>query len=924
MAAEFTSCVEYGLGLSKRVFYGKESVPNPSEMKRSSKSYFPEAPMVYAVVSDPEIVDNPDIPSYQPYVHGLCQPPALIPLHMHGIGMEIEVYLDTAFVTVSGTWRVHCVSAAKRCECRVAVPMGEQGSLLGVESEAAGRSYRTQLIAAEDPRNVEKVGQDGYFLKRQAYTLKVPQVDGGSLLSFKIRWSQKLLYHDGHFSLSVPFRFPAYVNPVGRKISKREKILLNVNVGTNIDLSWKSTSHPLKEVRRQSGRLSFSYEAEVQSWSSAAFSFSYTVHTNDLYGGVFLQSPTLRDFDDREMFYFYLMPRNTQIRRVFKRQVIFIVDMSRSMLGDPLENAKNALLASLSNLNREDTFNIIAFNEGVHLFSSSMELATNEAMLKAKNWVDANLNANGGTNILLPLREAMILLAKTVDSLPFIFLVTDGAVENEREICTFMKGYASAGSVCPRISTLGIGLYCNHYFLQMLAQIGKGYYDAAYDSESIDYKMQRLFTSASSVILANITVDALDSLDSLERYPSHIPDLSSGSPLIMSGRYEGSFPDSIKVRGTLADMSNFVIDLKVQRSKDIPLDQVLARRHIDMLTAHAWLLGSKELEEKVSKLSKQTGVPSEYTCMILLLTNEGKKAPESVMIQEVYNKITQRKKPESNNQKVIILGNLGFGFGNLTATVQNKAPGSEEEKPADATEMLVNAASNCCSRVLDRVCCMCFIRTCSHMNNQCAIVLTQVCTALACIDESTAGFDHKMLPRVVSIVSNFLLIGFVVSLSLPCRSDATAEKEMTLAIIKPDGLYDNYTDKIKNAISDSGFRILNERLVQLDEDAAMSFYAEHSSRSFFSDLVRYMTSGPVLIMVLEKENAVADWRTLIGPTDASKAKITHPNSIRAMCGKDLQRNCVHGSDSLQSAQREISFFFKEKSPGSGSMGHDEL
>lgn len=98
-----------------------------------------------------------------------------------------------------------------------------------------------------------------------------------------------------------------------------------------------------------------------------------------------------------------------------------------------------------------------------------------------------------------------------------------------------------------------------------------------------------------------------------------------------------------------------------------------------------------------------------------------------------------------------------------------------------------------------------------------------------------------MLPRVVSFVSNFLLIGFVVSLSLPCRSDATAEKEMTLAIIKPDGLYDNYTDKIKNAISDSGFRILNERLVQLDEDAAMSFYAEHSSRSFFSDLVRYMT-----------------------------------------------------------------------------------
>ncbi|GMQ08111.1 hypothetical protein CsSME_00051993 [Camellia sinensis var. sinensis] len=72
-------------------------------------------------------------------------------------------------------------------------------------------------------------------------------------------------------------------------------------------------------------------------------------------------------------------------------------------------------------------------------------------------------------------------------------------------------------------------------------------------------------------------------------------------------------------------------------------------------------------------------------------------------------------------------------------------------------------------------------------------------------------------------------------------------------------------------------------------------------------------SGPVLIMVLEKVNAVADWRAMIGPTDARKAKVTHPNSIRAMCGLDSQTNCVHGSDSSESAAREISFFFKEAS-----------
>ncbi|KAM7253633.1 hypothetical protein ACFE04_021787 [Oxalis oulophora] len=140
------------------------------------------------------------------------------------------------------------------------------------------------------------------------------------------------------------------------------------------------------------------------------------------------------------------------------------------------------------------------------------------------------------------------------------------------------------------------------------------------------------------------------------------------------------------------------------------------------------------------------------------------------------------------------------------------------------------------------------------------------------------------------------------------------EEEKTLAMIKPDGFRGNYTDGVKRVILESGFVILKEKVVTLDEDTAAKFYAEHSSRSFFTNLIKYMTSGPVLVMVLQKKNAVADWRVLIGPTDARKAKITHPDSIRAMCGVDSEKNCAHGSDSFQSAQREISFFFEGSSP----------
>lgn len=132
MAEELSRSVQSGLKLSKRIYYGKDrsvSAPVAAVMERSSsvsETLLPTGPMAYAVITEPSIVDNPDIPSYQPYVHGRCDPPAMIPLHMHGITMEVDVYLDTAFVTVCGTWRVHCVTAGKCCDCRIALPMGEQ------------------------------------------------------------------------------------------------------------------------------------------------------------------------------------------------------------------------------------------------------------------------------------------------------------------------------------------------------------------------------------------------------------------------------------------------------------------------------------------------------------------------------------------------------------------------------------------------------------------------------------------------------------------------------------------------------------------------------------------------------------------------------------------------------------------------------
>ncbi|XP_057967864.1 uncharacterized protein LOC131157597 isoform X2 [Malania oleifera] len=584
----------------------------------------------------------------------------------------------------------------------------------------------------EDKENIEKVAQleNGGFLKCHVFTLTIPQVDGGSNLSIKASWSQKLLYCNQQFSLEIPFSFPEYVTPAGKRISKKEKIQLNVNSGIGTEVLCRATSHPLKEIKRQAGKLGYLYESEVLTWSSTDFTFSYNVSSSHIFGGVLLQSPSMHDFDQREIFCLYLFPGNQRDIKVFRKEVVFIVDISESMRGRPLEDAKSALSTALSKLDPKDSFSIIAFNEEAYLFSSSMELANDEVIENATNWINVNFVAGGGTDILLPLNKAMEMLSNTPGSIPIVFLVTDGSVENERQICHVIRScLKDQGSISPRIYTFGIGSFCNHYFLRMLATMGKGQFDAAYDEDSVEVRMRSLITKASSSILANITIDNLDDLDELEVYPSCIPDLLSESPLTLLGRYRGNFPSSLKARGITADLNSLVIDLKVDKAKDVPLDRVFAKQQINLLTTQAWFSENRQLEEKVAKISIETGIVSEYTRMILLQAERGKKATEVAGVREVPK---NKKLVDSKGQKLILLPSLGIGFGNLIATAENIRPGSQKEKLPEAAEIFVKATSNFCGKMCSYCCCMCCIEACSKINNQCAIALTQLCTALAC------------------------------------------------------------------------------------------------------------------------------------------------------------------------------------------------
>ena len=132
--------------------------------------------------------------------------------------------------------------------------------------------------------------------------------------------------------------------------------------------------------------------------------------------------------------------------------------------------------------------------------------------------------------------------------------------------------------------------------------------------------------------------------------------------------------------------------------------------------------------------------------------------------------------------------------------------------------------------------------------------------------------------------------------------------EQTLSIIKPDAVERNLDNEIKEIFKKNGFTILKDKKIQIDKSEAEKFYKVHETKPFYSDLCEYLSSGPIVVMVIEKENAVRANRDLMGATNPKDAE---DGTIRKMYGISIDKNSVHGSDSLENARIEINFFFKD-------------
>ncbi|MGI9104489.1 MAG: nucleoside-diphosphate kinase [Terriglobales bacterium] len=130
--------------------------------------------------------------------------------------------------------------------------------------------------------------------------------------------------------------------------------------------------------------------------------------------------------------------------------------------------------------------------------------------------------------------------------------------------------------------------------------------------------------------------------------------------------------------------------------------------------------------------------------------------------------------------------------------------------------------------------------------------------------------------------------------------------QRTLAIVKPDAFEKNATGDIIHMIQEKGFRILGLKMLHINKHQAEGFYAVHVGKPFFESLTNFMSRGPIVVVALEKENAIADWRELMGPTNPANAGA---GTVRKKWGSNIENNAVHGSDAEDTAQFELSYFF---------------
>jgi len=637
------------------------------------------------------------------YVHRDHDETIYTPAECNSLEFNVECHLATAFVTCKTQWMVPSKllkSSANQGKnsCTFALPMDQKGIVTSISANMKKMSIQSCVVPLADTgkfsgKRFGRNGPEPCPVHPEVFAIAIPNVPANEVVDIEVTYFQPLKFEEGAYIFEAPTTLPKGSLPQGAMLKDIVHIMTTVRGARPEPVMVECKSHPVSLVQAGPGVTQVMIDPKSNKWGNGNYLMRMPVWSPSISAAAVQQpSPDLSagpTADTRAPFVISISPPDPKSCAPFARSVFFIVDRSGSMTGKPMAGANQALLAGIESLGPQDTFNICAFDNLQEYLSEDMVPASGDNINAAKGWIQGHCTARGTTDILTPLQGAVAILSKrpAPNAVPLIYVVTDGAVENEREICSYMQEVMLAPPpeglmTHPRVCTFGIGRYCNHYFLKMLSQIGKGLCDAAYTDEMVGSQMTALIKASKTPVLTDVEIGipGAGQNSKVEVYPFPVPDLYIGAPVMVAGKIQGGLPPNMSIKGRLAGGEVWESTIPVapdleNNNLNIPLDKVFIKERIDMLTAVAWLTNNKSAESDVVALSLQYGVPCPHT-KLCAFEVDPKKAGEVAAAKKKGGAMKIAKYAVGGAAGIMVLGALaGADFGNVGASLANAAGG---------------------------------------------------------------------------------------------------------------------------------------------------------------------------------------------------------------------------------------------------------
>lgn len=537
------------------------------------------------------------------------------------IRVRSECHIATAFVTMSILFQN---TSRKKVNALFVVPCPGTVTSATVSINEGARFLDTTFI---DKESAAQFGPKGKAQEEASkyipdlFKLPVANVAKGETVRITVDLMLSLPFVESRYHLLIPMNFGTGILPKGHCID----IECTINCLTP-GIEYGSSTHRLALTERQNLRCRLAATPKNVTSSNQDFHLHFLCRTNAISAAV------LND-DATKSFVCFVNPPMAA-PSAFGRDVVFLIDRSGSMGGRPYKDAVQGLKFALGSLTPRDRFAVIAFDHEHVIFDPaaegpgggalSLHPADAQTVQRAVHFLDTT-PVRGMTDIRTPLLIAMEHLNRNGESsgnVPFCVLLTDGAVEDEKEI---VAAVAAMESNRTRILSFGIGSYCNEYFLKMLSSKTRGWHSGCIYPSDLFPKMAIMMDRAKTPILTEVVVEIPDSVEATV-FPETTPDLFVNGPIVISGKYKGSMPSQLAVAGKMGTGQTLRIPVRVDVSRVVPIEKVMVKQRMDALVARHWLTGDEAIKKEAVALSVEQTFPSPYTEMVAFqLTPEEKE-----------------------------------------------------------------------------------------------------------------------------------------------------------------------------------------------------------------------------------------------------------------------------------------------------------